>query len=197
MFRQTSSAARNPFLNSPSCLQAVGWLPSPHWDLIDSLSRLTSTYHGPRVLGPSSGALDKRGSLSFGQLPSETAHFGSVTAPYKVNRTARIRSLVGSLIHSQPDNYQYSRTPPLMPRPRVRPENRKRCARACFQCRVSKKRCDARHPCQECVSKDRAALCVFSAQGRSAARVDVVDKEKVWRHCRSTPRCMLYAWILN
>ncbi|PYH99799.1 hypothetical protein BO71DRAFT_342138 [Aspergillus ellipticus CBS 707.79] len=54
-----------------------------------------------------------------------------------------------------------------MPRPRVRPENRKRCAKACVQCRMSKKRCNSIHPCQKCTAKGEAALCVFAVEGRS------------------------------
>ncbi|KAH8700326.1 hypothetical protein BGW36DRAFT_415426 [Talaromyces proteolyticus] len=54
-----------------------------------------------------------------------------------------------------------------MPRPRVRPENRKRCATACVQCRISKKRCDSRHPCQKCVAKGEAEHCVFPVEHSS------------------------------
>uniref|UniRef100_A0A093ULZ1 Filamentous growth regulator 27 n=1 Tax=Talaromyces marneffei PM1 TaxID=1077442 RepID=A0A093ULZ1_TALMA len=46
-----------------------------------------------------------------------------------------------------------------MPRPRVPLENRKRCVTACVQCRVSKKKCDSRQPCQKCVAKGEPDRC--------------------------------------
>ncbi|OHF03077.1 hypothetical protein CORC01_01461 [Colletotrichum orchidophilum] len=40
-----------------------------------------------------------------------------------------------------------------MPRPPVRPEDRKRSTRACTACRATKKRCDAAQPCRPCVKR--------------------------------------------
>lgn len=66
-----------------------------------------------------------------------------------------------------------------MPRPRVKPKNRKRCARACLQCRFSKKRCNAIHPCEKCITRGEAALCTFAADAGSTGSTGSIDGEKV------------------
>jgi len=48
-----------------------------------------------------------------------------------------------------------------MPRPKVRPADRQRAAKACTFCKASKKRCDANLPCLLCVQKGRAASCTY------------------------------------
>ncbi|OBR03339.1 Fungal specific transcription factor domain-containing protein [Colletotrichum higginsianum IMI 349063] len=54
-----------------------------------------------------------------------------------------------------------------MPRPPVRPEDRKRSAKACVACRATKKRCDAAQPCRACVNRGVGALCTYPQQSRN------------------------------
>ncbi|KAK5461229.1 hypothetical protein LTS15_003292 [Exophiala xenobiotica] len=49
-----------------------------------------------------------------------------------------------------------------MPRPKVRPEDRQRAAKACLPCKASKKRCDAQQPCSNCVRKKSASTCEYA-----------------------------------
>lgn len=49
-----------------------------------------------------------------------------------------------------------------MPRPRVRPEDRQRAAKACLPCKSSKKRCDAQQPCSNCVRRRAASSCSYA-----------------------------------
>ncbi|KIX00330.1 uncharacterized protein Z518_10469 [Rhinocladiella mackenziei CBS 650.93] len=49
-----------------------------------------------------------------------------------------------------------------MPRPRVRPEDRQRAAKACLPCKASKKRCDAQQPCSNCVRRRSTSSCVYA-----------------------------------
>lgn len=49
-----------------------------------------------------------------------------------------------------------------MPRPKVRPEDRKRSCKACVSCKASKIRCDSRLPCATCVRRGQSASCVYS-----------------------------------
>ena len=58
-----------------------------------------------------------------------------------------------------------------MPRPRVRPEDRQRAAKACLPCKASKKRCDAQQPCSNCVRRRAGSSCVYT-DATSARRVD-------------------------
>ncbi|KAE8355619.1 hypothetical protein BDV28DRAFT_128549 [Aspergillus coremiiformis] len=55
-----------------------------------------------------------------------------------------------------------------MPRPRVKPQDRKRSARACLACKVSKKRCDGTQPCRTCLKRGIANSCAFSLHQRGA-----------------------------
>jgi hypothetical protein len=57
--------------------------------------------------------------------------------------------------------YQHCRTP--MPRPKVKPQDRRRASKACDACKASKKRCDARLPCLLCVKKGVGSSCSYSA----------------------------------
>ena len=50
-----------------------------------------------------------------------------------------------------------------MPRPKVRPEDRQRAAKACLPCKASKKRCDAQLPCAHCVRRNNAAACTYES----------------------------------
>ncbi|KAE8134306.1 hypothetical protein BDV38DRAFT_255591 [Aspergillus pseudotamarii] len=53
-----------------------------------------------------------------------------------------------------------------MPRPRVKPQDRKRSVRACLACKASKKRCDGTRPCRTCQMKGTADSCAFTSQQR-------------------------------
>lgn len=46
-----------------------------------------------------------------------------------------------------------------MPRPKVDPASRRRVARACCYCRVSKQKCDGQTPCSQCVKRKRPEAC--------------------------------------
>ena len=48
-----------------------------------------------------------------------------------------------------------------MPRPKVRPEDRQRAAKACLPCKFSKKRCDAQLPCAHCSRRNNASACTY------------------------------------
>ncbi|KIV95395.1 hypothetical protein PV10_03059 [Exophiala mesophila] len=48
-----------------------------------------------------------------------------------------------------------------MPRPKVRPEDRQRAAKACLTCKASKKRCDAQLPCSNCVRRNKHSQCSY------------------------------------
>ncbi|KXH33283.1 hypothetical protein CSIM01_03197 [Colletotrichum simmondsii] len=54
-----------------------------------------------------------------------------------------------------------------MPRPPVRPEDRKRSTRACTACRATKKRCDAAQPCLACVKRGVGSSCTYSQHVRA------------------------------
>ncbi|KAK1702624.1 hypothetical protein CaCOL14_011862 [Colletotrichum acutatum] len=54
-----------------------------------------------------------------------------------------------------------------MPRPPVRPEDRKRSTRACTACRATKKRCDAAQPCRPCVKRGVGSSCTYSQHVRA------------------------------
>ncbi|KAI1614550.1 hypothetical protein EDD36DRAFT_231214 [Exophiala viscosa] len=49
-----------------------------------------------------------------------------------------------------------------MARPKVRPENRQRAAKACLPCKASKKRCDAQQPCSNCVRRKTISTCHYA-----------------------------------
>lgn len=53
-----------------------------------------------------------------------------------------------------------------MPRPKVKPQDRQRSARACDACKASKKRCDANQPCRLCVKKGTQDTCTFTPTPR-------------------------------
>lgn len=65
-----------------------------------------------------------------------------------------------------------------MPRPKVKPQDRQRSARACDACKASKKRCDANQPCRLCLKKGAQDSCTYtptprdkrSRQSRSESR---------------------------
>jgi hypothetical protein len=48
-----------------------------------------------------------------------------------------------------------------MPRPKVRPEARRRAVVACVPCQMSKKKCDSRTPCANCCRRSYEANCVY------------------------------------
>ncbi|KAK1526739.1 hypothetical protein CPAR01_13267 [Colletotrichum paranaense] len=54
-----------------------------------------------------------------------------------------------------------------MPRPPVRPEDRKRSTRACTACRATKKRCDAAQPCRPCVKRGIGSSCTYPQHVRA------------------------------
>lgn len=56
-----------------------------------------------------------------------------------------------------------------MPRPRVRPEDRRRSVRACEACRLSRKRCDSQLPCALCSDKGLGAQCHYRQSGARSA----------------------------
>lgn len=49
-----------------------------------------------------------------------------------------------------------------MPRPRVKPQERKRIARACTPCKISKKRCNGAAPCVLCLKRRAIRLCIYA-----------------------------------
>lgn len=53
-----------------------------------------------------------------------------------------------------------------MPRPKVKPQDRQRSARACDACKASKKRCDANQPCRLCLKKGTQDTCTFTRTAR-------------------------------
>lgn len=53
-----------------------------------------------------------------------------------------------------------------MPRPKVKPQDRQRSARACDACKASKKRCDANQPCRLCLKKGTQDSCTFTPTPR-------------------------------
>ncbi|KAL1955725.1 hypothetical protein VTO42DRAFT_8123 [Malbranchea cinnamomea] len=55
-----------------------------------------------------------------------------------------------------------------MPRPKVRPEDRRRSIKACIPCKISKKRCDAQLPCVSCIKRGRAPVCVYNDDSTSS-----------------------------
>lgn len=59
-----------------------------------------------------------------------------------------------------------------MPRPKVDPASRRRVARACCYCKVSKQKCDGQTPCSQCVKQKRPEACKRFASGgnKGAAR---------------------------
>lgn len=55
---------------------------------------------------------------------------------------------------------------PAMPRPKVKPQDRQRSARACDPCKASKKRCDAGQPCRLCLKKGTQDTCTYTPTAR-------------------------------
>ncbi|KAK9792786.1 putative Zn(2)-C6 fungal-type domain-containing protein [Seiridium cardinale] len=53
-----------------------------------------------------------------------------------------------------------------MPRPKVRPEDRRRSVRACDTCKHLKKRCDSLQPCTPCTKKGISESCGYSEKSR-------------------------------
>jgi hypothetical protein len=53
-----------------------------------------------------------------------------------------------------------------MPRPKVKPQDRQRSAKACDACKASKKRCDANQPCRLCLKKGMQDTCTFTPTAR-------------------------------
>lgn len=70
-----------------------------------------------------------------------------------------------------------------MPRPKVKPQDRQRSARACDSCKASKKRCDANQPCRLCIKKGTQDSCTFTPTPR--------DRRS--RHTRSTSQIASFA----
>ncbi|KAH0842483.1 putative Fungal specific transcription factor [Fonsecaea pedrosoi] len=54
-----------------------------------------------------------------------------------------------------------------MPRPKVRPEDRQRSAKACLPCKASKKRCNAQQPCSNCVRRRTPSSCRYIEPGHA------------------------------
>jgi hypothetical protein len=54
-----------------------------------------------------------------------------------------------------------------MPRRPVKPEDRQRVARACDQCKASKKRCNGSEPCDACGKKGNPDTCHYTRGRRS------------------------------
>lgn len=53
-----------------------------------------------------------------------------------------------------------------MPRPKVKPQDRQRSAKACDACKASKKRCDANQPCRLCLKKGTQDTCTYTPTAR-------------------------------
>jgi len=56
-----------------------------------------------------------------------------------------------------------------MPRQPVKPQDRRRVARACEQCKASKKRCNGVQPCNTCKKKSQHGFCHYTAGWRHHA----------------------------
>lgn len=54
-----------------------------------------------------------------------------------------------------------------MPRPKVDPKFRKRIAKACAYCRMTKQKCDGFVPCEQCIKHDRSTSCAYSPHEQS------------------------------
>ncbi|KAJ5383412.1 hypothetical protein N7517_001323 [Penicillium concentricum] len=54
-----------------------------------------------------------------------------------------------------------------MPRPKVDPRFRKRTAKACVYCRMTKQKCDGLAPCEQCVRRNRSTSCAYSPHEQS------------------------------
>lgn len=70
-----------------------------------------------------------------------------------------------------------------MPRPKVKPQDRQRSARACDSCKASKKRCDANQPCRLCIKKGTQDKCTFTPTPR----------DRRTRHTRSASQAVSFA----
>ncbi|OJZ85149.1 hypothetical protein ASPFODRAFT_61829 [Aspergillus luchuensis CBS 106.47] len=72
-----------------------------------------------------------------------------------------------------------------MPRPKVRPEDRRRSSHACQTCKILKIRCDSQRPCSSCMRRGQAHTCAYSGMDRRKRRTgDVVQNT----HSRVTDR---------
>lgn len=59
-----------------------------------------------------------------------------------------------------------------MPRPKVKPQDRQRSARACLPCKASKIRCDAGTPCGPCLKRERISACVYLESSRKRQKTN-------------------------
>lgn len=62
-----------------------------------------------------------------------------------------------------------------MPRPKVKPQDRQRSARACLPCKASKIRCDAATPCGPCLKRERMSTCVYLESSRKRQKTTHQD----------------------
>lgn len=62
-----------------------------------------------------------------------------------------------------------------MPRPKIRPQDRRRSVVACSSCKAAKIRCDSRSPCRACVKRGRPATCSYAGALRAHLREEVLE----------------------
>ncbi|KAI5363670.1 hypothetical protein Slin15195_G093230 [Septoria linicola] len=66
-----------------------------------------------------------------------------------------------------------------MPRPKVKPQDRQRSARACVPCKASKIRCDAGVPCGPCLKRERIDACVYLESARKRQKTSPLPTPSV------------------
>jgi hypothetical protein len=59
----------------------------------------------------------------------------------------------------------------IMPRPKVRAEDRRRAVIACVPCQNSKKRCDSQTPCANCRRRDYVPYCIYDPEAARPRRM--------------------------
>ncbi|KAF9771843.1 hypothetical protein IL306_010492 [Fusarium sp. DS 682] len=59
----------------------------------------------------------------------------------------------------------------IMPRPKVRAEDRRRAVIACVPCQNSKKKCDSQTPCANCRRRDYVPYCIYDPEAARPRRI--------------------------
>lgn len=59
----------------------------------------------------------------------------------------------------------------IMPRPKVRAQDRRRAVIACVPCQNSKKRCDSQTPCANCRRRDYVPYCIYDPEAARPRRI--------------------------
>ncbi|EME42350.1 hypothetical protein DOTSEDRAFT_175363 [Dothistroma septosporum NZE10] len=64
-----------------------------------------------------------------------------------------------------------------MPRPKVKPQDRQRSAKACLPCKASKIRCSAGTPCGPCLKRERISACIYLESSRKRQKTSHIQTE--------------------